>query len=128
LSEQLYNIIDNFLMTSELLADKRKFPLSQLGKIVVDTIVAFPWMHSVIEDSAARRQCANESNGANNDSNGDKASFASMLNEFMNEKHKRLGDRTKATILVDTMWDDHFLEGEAKVCMIEKVKRYVFLM
>jgi hypothetical protein len=79
-------------------------------------------MHSVIEDSAARRQSANESNGANNDSNGDQASFASMLNEFMNEKHKRRGDRTKATILVDTMWDDHFLQGEAKVCMIDKVK------
>ena len=80
-------------------------------------------MHSAIEDSAARRQCANESNGANsNDSNGDKASFASMLNEFMNEKHKRRGDRTKATILVDTMWDDHFVEGEAKLCMIDKVK------
>jgi hypothetical protein len=98
--------------------DKRKFPWRRLGKIIVDSFMAFQWTHSALEDFATRTQSANGNDG-NNDS------FASMLTEFMNENLKRRGNRSKAALLVDSLWDDTFLEGEAKVCMMDKVKRYL---
>lgn len=79
--------------------------------------MAFQWTHSALEDFVTRTQSANGNDGDNN-------SFASMLTEFMNENLPRQGNRSKAALLVDSLWDDTFLEGEAKVCAIDKVKRY----
>jgi hypothetical protein len=38
---------------------------------------------------------------------------------------RRYGDKTKAALLVNCVWDENFLHGEVQGCMIDKVRQYL---
>jgi hypothetical protein len=55
----------------------------------------------------------------------DEESFILILTKFLDVKLRRRGDKSKAAILVDCMWDDSLLGGEVQHCMIERVRQHV---
>jgi hypothetical protein len=118
LSRQLSFLIHNFVTSSEL-ANRSKFPTRRLAKIVVDSILSFEWTHSEVAKFVSRQTTHGD---------GDKHSIPSMLSTFLNVELQRFGDKGKAAKLVDCiMWDDTFLHGEVKACMIERVRQHVIL-
>ncbi|KAI2511868.1 hypothetical protein MHU86_2600 [Fragilaria crotonensis] len=106
-SRELSILINDFV-TSSCFADKRRFPISRLAKIVVDSILSFQWTHSEVAKFSSHCNAADA---------------WSTLSELLNVRNmKRCRDKSKAAILVDCMWDDNFLDGEVQRCMVEKVR------
>ncbi|KAI2494593.1 hypothetical protein MHU86_19918 [Fragilaria crotonensis] len=52
-------------------------------------------------------------------------SLVLLLSTFLNVKMKRYRHKSKAALLVDCMWDNNFLDGEVKACMINRVRSYL---
>lgn len=136
LSQKFSILISDFMTTTDV-ADRRKFPECRLAKIIVDSVTGFEWTHSEVLRFAKRRQrqtttgrhdktpCTNTA-----DNNGhlcSSAQFTSELLALLNSKRqgRHRGDKSKAAQLVDCMWDDTFLHGEAKAYMIERVRQYL---
>jgi ferredoxin-thioredoxin reductase catalytic subunit len=115
LSKNLALLIDGFVK-SPCFEDRRKFPTSRIAKIVVDSILSFEWTHLEFAKFSSRQ--------ATHDANSDAVSVAltPLLNVVAMKRHS---DKSKAALLVDCMWDDSFLEGEVKECMVNKVRTYL---
>jgi hypothetical protein len=115
ISRELSEVINNFISRPSL-ADRRKFPFSRLAKIVVlDSILSFEWTHC---EAAAKFS----SDAYDNDGDGNVWSTPSKLFDVNLKRH---GDKSKAAILVDSMWDETFLDGEVQLRMIQKVRCYL---
>ena len=111
LSRELAMLINDFV-TSSRFVDGRKFPNSRLGRIVLESILSFEWTHSKISKrSPYSSSCDRDAWSA----------FSALLNVNM----KRCRNKSKAAILVDCMWNDDFLDGEAQRYMIERVRCYL---
>lgn len=117
-SRRLALIKDDFV-TSTNFDDRRKFPTSRIAKIVVDSILSFEWMHSEFAKYSSRQAAACVGESA-------ETKVSVMLTPLLNVvTMKRHSDKSKAVLLVDCMWDDNFLDGEVKECMINKVRTYL---
>ena len=110
-SEALGNLINNFLTSSDLIADKRRFPTRRLAKIVVD---------SVSETALMLDNGNDDCRGAD-----DGQCFALSLLTVINAKLRYYGNKKKAAILVNTIWNDSFLDGEVQSSMIDRVRRHL---
>ena len=126
-SQKLSSIIKDFTTRAEL-ADRRKFPECRLAKIIIDSVTTFEWTHSEVTRFAIRQQHTRTSIGKQTAVDDSSTSqLTSELLAVLNRKRKgrHRGDKSKATQLVKCMWDDGFLHGEAKACMINKVRVYL---
>ena len=115
IARELSAMIDGFV-TSPGLADRRKFPTRRLAKIIVDSILSFEWMHSEVVKVSSRQDPY---------ADGRDADVWANLSRLLDVNLTRRGDKGKAAILVDLMWDKHFLDGEVQRCMIERVRCYL---
>jgi hypothetical protein len=79
----------------------------------VDSIISLEWTHSEIAKFSSRQG-----------SHGDR-DLLSVLSTTLNVKMRGCGDKSKAAILVDCLWDDNFLDGEVQGCMIDRVHIYL---
>ena len=124
---KLSSLIEDFTTRAEL-SDRRKFPECCLAKIIVDSVSAFDWTHSELSRFAIQQQ-RRTSTGRPTTADGSSttAQLTSELLAVMNRKRqgRHRGDKSKATLLVQCLWDDGFLHGEAKACMINKVRQYL---
>jgi hypothetical protein len=127
-SQILSGIILRFFMTSELTANKRRFPDCRLARIVVDSVLAFEWIRCELANktSSINAKLNRASMLVNETAENQRASFdISSLSAFLNCKLRRCTDKRKAAVLVECIWDDAFLEGEARLSMIERVRKHV---
>lgn len=124
-SEVLSNLIHSFLTNSDLTADKRRFPTRRLAKIIMDSVLSFQWAHNQVAVSALTLDCSMIEDGSDGRRRYDDQLFASSLLTFVNEKLRNFGNKTKAAILVKSLWNDSFLEGEAQSCMIDRVRSHM---
>lgn len=134
LSQKLSILIEDFTTRAEL-ADRRKFPECRLAKIIVDSVTSFKWTHSEVlrfatstihqKESRTRQTSVERPIIADNSSSI--AQLTSELLGVLNKKRqgRHRGDKSKATLLIQCLWDDGFLHGEAKACMIDKVRTYL---
>ena len=113
-SHELSILIHDFI-TSSSLADRRKFPTSRLAKIVIDGILSFEWTHLELANFSSTMRATG----------GQSDTLVLLLSTFLNVKMKRYGHKSKAALLVDCMWDNTFLDGEVKACMINRVRSYL---
>jgi hypothetical protein len=109
ISSDLSNLITDFLSRSHF-SDRRKFPKTRLAKIVVNSILSFEWMHAQVAKLSSFLK-------------GNKDCL-SQLSEMLYIKQCRQ-NKHKAAILVDGMWANDFLDGEAKRCMIDRVRSHL---
>ena len=112
LASELSVLINDFV-TSSRFADGRKFPTSRLGRIIFESILSFEWTHSEISKLSPYYSSSCD---------GDAYSTLSAL---LNVNLKRCRNKCKAAILVDCLWNDDFLDGEAQRYMIERVRCYL---
>ena len=125
LSDNLSILIGNFITKGEL-ADRRKFPESRLAKILVDSVAAFEWTHCEISKFAIKQQrkVADSTTGFS-----ETVQLTSELLAVLGRKRKQggrhRGDRSKALLLVQCIWDGGFLHGEARAVMIDQVRQYL---
>ncbi len=108
LAGELSILISGFISSSRL-SDRRKYPRSRLAKIVVDSILSFEWTHSEV----AKQSLHSPDSDA-------LSKLSALLNMAGCRKNKQ-----KAAILINGMWDDEFLDGEAQRCMIVRVHEYL---
>ena len=126
-SQILSGIILRFFMTSEVTANKRRFPDCRLARIVVDSVLAFEWIRCELANTTSSVTAKlNRAMLVNETAEFQRASFdVSSLSAFMNRKLRRCTDKRKAAVLVECIWDDAFLDGEARLSMIECVRKHV---
>ena len=117
-SHKLSILIQDFISKGDL-ANRRNFPEPRLGKIVVDSVASFEWTHCEMWNFAKQGQRRQRT--ANDDT------LMSALLAVMNRKRNGpdRGDKTKAVLLIKCIWNDQFLNGEAKACMIDHVRQYL---
>jgi hypothetical protein len=118
-------IIGDFISRGDL-ANRRNFPESRLAKIIVDCVTAFEWTNSEVLRFARQHQRRSiiTTNGECYDTTQQLTSeLLAILNRKRQGRHR--GDKSKAALLVNCMWDDCFLHGEAKACMIDQVRQYL---
>jgi hypothetical protein len=94
------------------LADRRKFPTARLGKIVVNAVVSIDW---TAFELAKLQHDAEEKDG-----NTGNIVLSTLTNLVNAKQMRRYGDKTKAALLVNCIWDENFLHGEVQGCMIDK--------
>jgi hypothetical protein len=103
----LSTLINDFV-TRSYFADRQKFLISRLAKIVVDSILSFQLTHA--GEATFSLYC-------------DGAIRWTLLSELLNVKNvQQCCDKNKAAILDDCKWDENFLDGEVQHRMIEKVR------
>jgi hypothetical protein len=118
LSREFSGIINDFLTRPNILS-RRYFPLSRCAKIIADSILSLEWTHS---EFAAR---FSSSKNDYNLRHGGGDAVHSTLSKMFDVSMKRHSDKSKAAILVDSLWDETFLDGEVQLCMIKKVCDYL---
>ena len=140
-SQVLADVLFNFVMKSELVNNKRKFKLPRLSRIVVDSAaLVLERMHSELVDNLAteeryiRGAKFNQSKKMlltimtmNDDTTTEQqvsALDASLLTR-LNTRFSRFTDKSKASKIVNCLWNEAFLEGEARAAMIERVRKHV---
>ena len=116
LSRELSGLINDFV-TRPSIVNRRSFPLSRCAKIVADSILSFEWTHSEF----ATKFSSSSEYALGCDGRDVQSSLAKILDVNM----KRHSDRSQAAILVDSLWDEMFLDGEVQLCMIKKVRCYL---
>ena len=116
-SHKLSILIQDFISKGDL-ANRRNFPEPRLGKIIIDSVASFEWTHSEMWSFAKQQR---RQRTANDDT------LTSALLAVINRKRNGpdRGDKTKAVLLIKCTWDDYFLNGEAKACMIDQVRQYL---
>lgn len=133
LSHKLSILIEEFTTRAEL-ADRRKFPERRLAKIIVESVTSFKWTHLEVLRFANTRQKTRSPTSIGRqiiaDDYSTTSSTAQLTSELLgvlNRKRqgRHRGDKSKATLLIQCLWDDGFLQGEAKACMIDKVRTYL---
>jgi hypothetical protein len=128
-SQVLSGIILDFFMTSELTADKRRFPDCRLARIAVDSVLAFEWVRCELANTRSTITAKLNEAMLANESAGNQHTRPSLdvlsLSALLNRKLRRLTDKRKAAILVECIWDDAFLQGEARLSMIERVRKHI---
>jgi hypothetical protein len=120
-SAALSSVIRSFLATSDLTANKRKFSRRRLAGIIIDSVLSFEWLR--LEVAARPRIKEKLSRAAS--AGIEQSSLAELLTKLLNRRFKRCTNKRKATVLINALWDDLFLMGEAQVCMVERVRKYV---
>ena len=115
-SRKLSAIIHCFVFQPDL-ADRRKFPTARLGKIVVNAVVSIAW---TALELAKLQHDAEDKDG--NDGNIIRSTLTNLVNA---KQMRQYGDKTKAALLVNCVWDENFLHGEVQDCMINKVRQYL---
>ena len=119
LSRELSEIINDFL-TRPNIVSRRFFPLSRCARIIADSILSLEWTHS---EFAARFPSPSNENDLRH--GGRRDAVHSTLSKMFDVSMKRHSDKSKAAILVDSLWDETFLDGEVRLCMIQKVRDYL---
>lgn len=114
-------------MTSDHTADKKRFPSCRLTRILVDSVnLTFEWPGCEFADTTqsftAKLSQATPTNEYTEDQ---QSSVGVSLLALLNRKCRRCTDKRKAAILVDCLWDDSFLDGEAQSSMIDRVRKYI---
>ena len=134
ISQVLSDLIYNFVTHSPLTANKKRFKRSRLARIIVDSVILFPWTHTRIQESAStinKNMLAPTALVALTADSADLTSqnnrLLQSLSTLLNKNLRCHGNNSKASILVDCIWnaDTSFLEGEAKSCMVERVRRHM---
>jgi hypothetical protein len=115
LSQQLALIINDFVVRS--LSNRSKFPTSRIARIVIQSVLSFEWTHSEFARVASKQAIHN---GTVRDVFG--AALTPLLNVMSMKRHSH---KSKASLLVECIWDDNFLDGEVKEQMISKVRSYL---
>jgi hypothetical protein len=108
ISSELGNVITEWLAESRF-SDRRKFPKSRLARIVMDTVLSFEWMDGEVAKLSLY---------------DDDDDCLSQLSAMLNIKRCRQ-NKQKAAVLVDGMWENEFLDGEAQRCMINRVRSHL---
>jgi hypothetical protein len=146
-SKALSGVIHNFVMTSDLTANcqcilhtnKRRFSRRRLAGIVVESVFALEWLRSELAElstnskqTAPRRKKCTISDRLNravsviNDNNEQaEQSLTGALTSLMNRRLRRCTHKRKATVIVECIWDEDFLAGEAQPAMINQVRKYI---
>ena len=110
ITSKLSNLITDFLSSSHL-SDRRKFPKTRLATIVMDSVMSFEWMHAEVAKLSTSLK--------------DSEDCLLQLSAMLYVKRCRQ-NKNKAAILVDRMWENDFLDGEApQRCMIDRVRLYL---
>lgn len=127
ISKVLSGIIRSFLMTSGHTANKRRFPSRRLARILVDSVnLTFEWISCELADATHSFTAKlSHTTPINEYTEHQQSSFGVSLLALLNRKCRRCTDKRKAAILVDCLWDDAFLDGEAQSSMIDRVCKYV---
>ena len=137
-SKALSGVIHNFVMTSDLTANKRRFNRRRLAGIVVESVFALEWLRSELAElstnskqTAPRRKKCTISDRLNravsviNDNNEQvEQSLTGALTSLMNRRLRRCTHKRKATVIVECIWDEGFLAGEAQSAMVNQVRKY----
>ena len=111
--------------------------LPQIARIVVDSVVlAFEKMYGeVAHDAGAgyisrakfdRSRMISIIITMNEDDTTaqQQSTFDALLSKLMDARFRRFTDKRKASIIVDCLWNEAFLEGEAKSMMIDRVRSH----
>jgi hypothetical protein len=127
ISQELSNLIDNFVMNSTATADKKRFRRSRLAAIIVDSVISFPWTHRCIQEraSALEKNSPALLTAATTTNQNDR--LLQSLSILLTKNFPWRGNKSKASILIDCIWnaDASFLDGEAKSCMVERVRCHI---
>ena len=137
ISKALSDVINNFVMTSELTSNKRRFTRRRLAGIIIEGVFGLEWLRSELELlssngipalTARKKSTIGERlNQAISVINQERAeqSLIEALTLLMNQRLRRYTDKRKATIIVECIWDEGFLAGEAQQAMIYQVQTYI---
>ena len=121
MSRVLSDLISNFVTTSDLIANKRRFKNSRLAKIIVDSILTFEWTHNQVQESALKLNNLIVSSTMDGHESCKGDLLLESLSTIVNKKLQYHGNKSKATILIDCIWNDAVLDGKVQSCMIERV-------
>lgn len=127
ISQELSNLIDNFVMNSTATADKNRFRRSRLAAIIVDSVISFPWTHRCIQERASALEKNSPALLTTATSTNQNDRLLQSLSILLNKNLPWRGNKSKASILIDCIWnaDASFLDGEAKSCMVERVRCHI---
>ena len=129
ISRELFDVINNFVTHSPLTSNKKRFKKRRLARIIVDSVLLFSWTHSCIQESASDLNnmlspSTPAARSLTSNSTNLKGRVLQSLLTLLNKNLPWHGNKSKASILVDCIWnaDASFLEGEAKPCLVERVR------
>jgi hypothetical protein len=137
ISKALSDIINKFVMTSELTSNKQRFTRRRHSGSIVEGVFALEWLFSELEllssngipTPATRKKSTigERLNQAVSVVNQERAeqSLIRALTVLMNQRLRHDTDKRKATIIVEGIWDEGFLAGEAQQAMINQVQMYI---
>jgi hypothetical protein len=126
---QTFSILIGDFVSRADIADRRRFPECRLAKIIIDSVTAFEWTHSEVLrfasqlNSNSRMRDASRTDDECNSARELAAELLAVLRKRKQGRHR--GDKSKAALLINCMWADDFLHGEAKACMIAQVRQYL---
>ena len=127
LTDKLSRTIEAFVTSGEL-ADRRKYPERRLSKIIVDSVASFEWIHAELSKFDGKQRVVAGIDGQ--DSAGWsvteklKSKLLALLSRIREGPGRSRGDKSKASLLVQCMWDEDFLNGEVRARMIDQVRQY----
>jgi hypothetical protein len=116
LSRQFSKVLSEFL-NRPIISSRRKFPLRRCAKIIVQSILSFEWIHSEVTAAGSYLLLSSGSSGH--------IPVQSTVYKMFDDVGSRHSDQGKAQILVDSLWDETFLDGAVQSCMITKVREYL---
>ena len=116
----LSHVTSSFLATLHLPANKRRFSRRRLARILVDSVLAFEWLRCKVAGRTSIKEKLNRAIEGT-----EQSSLAESLTSLLNRRFQRCTNKQNATVLVDVLWDESFLTGEAQSCMVERVWKYV---
>jgi len=133
LSQLLSKHIQLFVTILEEEGSKRIFPQSCIAAIVGDSFQSFEWMQSDVTLSAVLTSAMTNLNFSSapvfenclNAKLEQQEQMPQLLIQFLSSCLPRFGNKKKASILIDVIWNHDILCGQAKQHMIERVRSYV---
>jgi hypothetical protein len=91
----------------------------------VDSILTFEWTHNKVQESALKLNNLIISSTMDGHESCKGDLLLESLSTIVNKKLRYHGNKSKATILIDCIWNDAFLDGKVQSCMIERVCQHM---